>query len=501
MRGGGVRVRGGGVRVRGGGVRMRGGGVHVRRRGGVVLMHDRGESSSSDENRMQVDAGDGEGQDEGALAGGEEGARNQPRAMDPDVPGGDDDDTHSDDDDDENNPHDDYVLPDFDWVDADDEYQNQHIPFTGTPGIQVDTENFRPVDYFKLFMNDDILNHITAQTNLFAEQYIRNHNPLPPHSDCHMWTPTNPREMTQFLGLLLLMGIMKKPTIDMYWSTDILYSTPLFAQTMTRLRFRLLLRFLHFNDNTMEPDRNDPQRDRLFKVRPLLDHLNEQFQNVYTPERDISIDESLVLWKGRLIFKQYIPLKRARFGIKVFCLCEASGYLWKFRVYTGKEDPCHDVNAVLPRPVHNFTKSEKAVLFMAHELLHKGYVIYMDNFYTSVKLYNYLHEHGTLACGTIRQNRVPRAIKEANIPLNGIICKSAGPMLCIKFRDRQDVHILTTQHDVSTRVQVRGRRRRGQPPGPHRDKPRAVVQYNSHMGGVDKQDQVWIWFRVYFCAC
>ena len=175
----------------------------------------------------------------------------------------------------------------------------------------------------------------------------------------------------------------------------------------------------------------------------------------------------------------------------MFCLCELSGYLWKIQAYAWKEDPYHDVNEVLPHSVQNFYKSKKAILFMVHDLLHKGCVIYMDNFYTSVKLYNYLHEHETLVCGRVRQNPVPCAIEEANIPLNGIVCKSAGPMLCIKFRDRRDVHILTTQHDTTTQqVQVRRRRRQGQPPGPRRAKPQAVVQYNSHMGGVDKQDQV-----------
>ena len=60
----------------------------------------------------------------------------------------------------------------------------------------------------------------------------------------------------------------------------------------------------------------DPSPDKLFKLRPLLDHLFEKFQEVYVLARYISIDESLLLWKGRLPFNQYIPLKRARFGVK-----------------------------------------------------------------------------------------------------------------------------------------------------------------------------------------
>ena len=34
------------------------------------------------------------------------------------------------------------------------------------------------------------------------------------------------------------------------------------------------------------------------------------------PFKNVSIDESLLLFKGRLCFKHYIPCKRSRFGLK-----------------------------------------------------------------------------------------------------------------------------------------------------------------------------------------
>jgi len=63
---------------------------------------------------------------------------------------------------------------------------------------------------------------------------------------------------------------------------------------------------------------------------------------VYIPEDHISIDEELLLWKGNLSFKQYIPMKRAQLGIKMFSLCENSGYLWNSFVYLGKEPNRND---------------------------------------------------------------------------------------------------------------------------------------------------------------
>ena len=51
------------------------------------------------------------------------------------------------------------------------------------------------------------------------------------------------------------------------------------------------------------------------------------------PERTICVDEKLLKWHGRRGFKQYIPAKRASFGVKTFFLCDTNGYLWNFQVW------------------------------------------------------------------------------------------------------------------------------------------------------------------------
>ena len=60
-------------------------------------------------------------------------------------------------------------------------------------------------------------------------------------------------------------------------------------------------------------------------TRPLLLHLNEKLQVIYTASLNMAIDERLVLWKGLLVLRQYILMKWARFGIKHF-ICENTGY-------------------------------------------------------------------------------------------------------------------------------------------------------------------------------
>lgn len=97
----------------------------------------------------------------------------------------------------------------------------------------------------------------------------------------------------------------------------------------------MIMRFLHYN-NTKCPPYNDPSHDKLFKIQPLLNFFSEKFPQLFIPNQNISVDELLVHFTGRLGFKQFIPSKRARYGVKLYKLCDReTGYIYAFRVYEG----------------------------------------------------------------------------------------------------------------------------------------------------------------------
>ncbi|KAG8225555.1 hypothetical protein J437_LFUL002072 [Ladona fulva] len=75
---------------------------------------------------------------------------------------------------------------------------------------------------------------------------------------------------------------------------------------------------------------------RLTKVRPLIDLIHGKFQTTITPGESIVIDESMVPWKGRLFFRQYLPGKSHKYGIKCYKLCTPELYTYNLQVYTGK---------------------------------------------------------------------------------------------------------------------------------------------------------------------
>ena len=129
----------------------------------------------------------------------------------------------------------------------------------------------------------------------------------------------------------MLMVHIRKYRIKDYWSTDHLIAPPIFGDIMPRDRLLLLLKFPHFNDNANQSD-----GDKLYKIRPIMQHLKDKFRRTMIPYGNLCIDESLMLWKGRLHFKQYIPSKRHRFGIKIFIFCDCrTGFLLDFAIYVG----------------------------------------------------------------------------------------------------------------------------------------------------------------------
>ena len=166
---------------------------------------------------------------------------------------------------------------------------------------------------------------MVRETNRYAEQNIQKQK-LTKRSKTLHWKPSTNEEMLKVLGIIIEMGLVQMPEIEYYWSESKLFGSEVIQNTMSRNRFELLLRFYHFSNN----------QDRLFKLRPLLDLLKDRFKSIYVPDSVISIDETIVPWKGRLFFKQYIPGKAHKYRVKVYKLAATNGYTWSFRIYTGK---------------------------------------------------------------------------------------------------------------------------------------------------------------------
>ena len=79
------------------------------------------------------------------------------------------------------------------------------------------------------------------------------------------------------------------PSFKHYWSRDRLYKMDFFKSVIPRLRFEMIMQFWHFGDLPQFPN------DRLAKVCLLKDYFNDITTEVFTPGKNISLHESMVL--------------------------------------------------------------------------------------------------------------------------------------------------------------------------------------------------------------
>ena len=135
--------------------------------------------------------------------------------------------------------------------------------------------------------------------------------------------------------------------------------------------------------------------------------LQINFQNLFCPEEDMVIDETLVPWKGRFTFRQYIPNKTHRYGVTLFKLCSLAGYTWSVKVYSGKSSAGK----------REIGLSKTVYKELMKDLVDQGRTLYVDNFYTSYNLVQYCQEKKTYLVGTLRANKnhMPKEVLNAKL--------------------------------------------------------------------------------------
>lgn len=285
--------------------------------------------------------------------------------------------------------------------------QQQQIPFLGRPGIKVDIPGNEPIDYFNLLADDDFYNLIVSQSNSYAVEVLT-------QSSSENSRITRHKDITKesfkiWLGLLFHMGTIKVNRLSDYWKKHFLFNSSIFSQYMSRDRFLIIMRILHFNNNNED-------ESSLGKITPLINFFNKKMEEICAPERELTIDESLILWRGRLLIRQYMKGKKAKYGIKLYMLGQSNGLALKILIYGGSADLELSGKNHTNKVVHKLMEGKTGV----------GHSLYMDNYYNSVPLVEHLLEQKTYVTGTLRTNRKQNP--------EGVIKKnSKGENLCVSI--------------------------------------------------------------------
>jgi hypothetical protein len=347
-----------------------------------------------------------------------------------------------------------------------DEVQSQNFAFTKKEGLLVSVNiATEPIEYFNLLATDDFLNMLCIRTNNHAIDLISKGSGEEPR--IVRWKDVTLTEMKTFLGVLFHMGTIKLNRLNDYWKKHYMFNLHCFSSFMSRNRFLLILRALNFENIDEE------NRTRVGKIMPLINFFNNRMNECYYPSRELSIDESMVLWRGRLRFRQYIKGKRHKFGIKLYVLCEPKGIALKIIMYTGSADP----------ELSGSQHTEKVVLALLADKLDSGHSVFMDNYYNSVNLTKELLKRNTYVTGTLRSNRKnnPAEVIIKKLKKEELIVQYNSQGICVlKWKDRRAILAISSEYTGQLQNVTTQR-------GVEKSKPN---KYNDYMAGVDHCDQM-----------
>jgi len=146
-----------------------------------------------------------------------------------------------------------------------------------------------PKKYYMAFVSTQILQDIAEQTNLYATQFLLKNPSILNNARVQSWEPTTTKEIANLLGILGYMGMVRMQSIRDYWLRKWLFRNEVAGNIMSRNRFELLLKMLHFSDNSQ-----CPEGDMLYKVQPFIDKILHNYQAIYTPGKTFCIDETMI---------------------------------------------------------------------------------------------------------------------------------------------------------------------------------------------------------------
>ena len=320
----------------------------------------------------------------------------------------------------------------------------------------------------------------------YAEERIQQldaANRLTPRSRFVDWKPVTAAEMEGFFGVIINMGLIQLPTLESYWSSTWTGKIPFFSRAFPRNRFEQIFWMLHVS-------RGSPGK-KISKVKDVLDMLLANFQNSFVPDRNLSVDETMVGFRGRFGSKQYMPSKPTKYGIKVFTLADSTqGYIMKCLVYTGGDtlDEADLSHSMLPQPA-------RIVLHLLEPYIGKGHTVYTDRYYSSLPLAMELQQCNTSFIGTMMKNRIdlPDAIRSPSFRLGNdeIMAFRCDHLLAVGWRAVQKKKPFII---IGTESSAKPTTVRAVATGRTAIKPHIVDEYNKSMNGVDKADQYTVYY-------
>ena len=361
-----------------------------------------------------------------------------------------------------------------------------------------------PIHYFNLFFTDDLWKTITINSNQYAAFQQRQNI----EERRREWRDLILDELRVFVGATIYIGVHQELQIKDHWNIDS-KSGPIhpISYHISLRRYEQIKRYLHISNTEEDIRQQYSSTDRWwYKLEPLASSLQRSFSQFYIPGSKVSIDEVMVRCFGASSHTYKMPDKPISEGYKIFALAEHGyiySFIWSSRVKGMPKD-------IILRP--GLTPTGSMVRTLAHTLPRHGITIYLDNYFTSVPLFEELRLCQFGAIGTTRPHSTfPQELVEVKkrfakkLEWNTLLARVVKNTLCMAWQDNNivlalsNVHTVHTAKDWVTRVRKRPSKTStnaqivrdvfGNNALKELPIPSFINDYNHFMGGVDIANQ------------
>lgn len=326
------------------------------------------------------------------------------------------------------------------------------------PCLNNNVFNFNTInEFFNYLIDDNIINKIIEYTNKRMNDNEK----------------ISYKEFKAFIGLLLIFGVTGKNNIDIndIWMIGSPHHFDWASAAMPRDRFKLISSKVCFDDPSTRVERSRVNK-KFHKMSEIFRLFKINIGSAYHPGDNLTIDEQLYAYRGRCSFKQFMPSKPAKYGLKYWSLVDNdTAYLLDADIYLGKD---------LERATN---VGENVVKKLSVPFLNSNRSITVDNFFTSVPLADFLWQNSTTLIGTLRKNKphipsefFPHNKKDINSSLFGF--NNYKTLVSYVPKKNKAVILLSTHHHEEKTITELN------------NKPEIINFYNKTKGGVDTLDKL-----------
>ena len=275
---------------------------------------------------------------------------------------------------------------------------------------------------------------------------------------CALWNTVNPEEpkrnfetpdiieMKAFLGIMYIRGVYKSSNVYIsdLWSD--LRGRPEFRATMSRNRYKELSRYVRFDDKNTREERK--QKDKFAAIRELYEEFNEQCRANWELSDQITIEETLRRFRGRVAFKVYNPDKPAKYGILFRVLTDGVyRYVHRMMPYAGAPE---DQEAAAAAKSMNTVPA--LVEQLLEDVLNTGRNVTMDRYYGHIALIQKLTgDHSITVVATMNINRVGVPVemkKPSDREIRSSLFAWSDEMMMVNYipKSNKSVLLVSTEH-------------------------------------------------------